>query len=371
MAIISSAQVQVLELDPSTLWVFVTLRSEGTLAGMGEAMLNGQEPLLKRALELAAQKLVGLDVEQASLPQPALAPDKATGLLEATVHAALDQALWDLRAQLVDLPLYRLLGPVRRKSVELYANINRGTRERSPEGFATRAKAACGAGFEAVKIAPFDGFTRANANTRQGRNAYAMAVERVRAVRDAIGMDNRLMIDCHCRFHLSGALSFLQQTESLRIDWFEDVLPYRDLDGWSHLKSASSAPLIGGESARGTSDLMPFLDRGIWDVVMPDIRFFGGVTELLALTPLAAQYQVAIAPHNPRGPVATLASAHVMASCPVFDHLEFQFDEIDWRSDLTKASEHIVGNQLQLSSAPGLGLSWNAELAESHAVMRD
>ena len=370
-AVIQESEVAVLQLDPGTFWVFVTLRADTGEIGRGEALLSGQEQLVKAAIEHAASQLHGHDVNSAALAQPSLALDKATGLLEATVHASLDQALWDLRAQCLQLPLYKLLGATRRTSITLYANINRGTRERSPEGFAARAKLAVGAGFGAIKIAPFDNFTRANAYTSSGRQALTLGIERVRAVRDAIGPERRLMIDCHCRFNVASAISFLEHTQAERIDWFEDVLPYHDLDGWRALRNNSQAPLVGGESARGTKDLMPFLDQGLWDVVMPDVRFFGGVTELLALTPLAAQYQVNIAPHNPRGPVATLASAHVMATCPVFEHLEFQFAEIDWRERLTCGTEHIEGNQLILNDQPGLGLRWDNDVARQHQVLKD
>lgn len=353
--------------DAATEWLFLRLENDQGLTGLGEALLPGREPLVAAALLAYVDAAKGQCIEGLVPPPKPLADEAATGLFEATVHATIDQALWDLRARALGVPLYRLLGPVRRTEIPLYANINRGTRDRTPEGFAHRATLACDAGFEAVKIAPFDALTRANAHTAAGRQAFEAAVDRVIAVRQAVGTHRRLMIDCHCRLDLALARRFLDRTETTRIDWFEDALPYRDLESWTHLRAYSHAPLVGGETARGIRDLLPFLERGIWDVVMPDIRFFGGVSELVALAPLAAQYQVQIAPHNPRGPVATLASAHAMASCPVFDHLEYQFGEWESRDALTNGSERIVNGVLALSERPGLGLEWNEALAKASA----
>jgi len=365
---IEHCRVDRLRVDDQTEWVFLRLEAADGLVGFGEALLGGREVLLSAALAVAGERLVGTPVDAAAPPPKPLAIEKSTGLLEATVHATLDQCLWDLRARAAGLPLHRMLGPTLRTGITLYANINRGTRDRSPHGFAERATAACADGFSAIKIAPFDGFSRANALTPQGRHAFALAVERIAAVRDAIGPDRSLMIDCHCRLDLPSAMHLLKATESIRLDWFEDVMPYHDLDGWSALRAASHAPLIGGESARGTRDLLPFLERGIWDVLMPDIRFFGGVTELVALSALAEQHQVLVAPHNPRGPVGTLTSAHAMAGCPVFHALEFQHAECDWRDALTAGSERIKAGVLHLPDGPGTGLRWDEDVASRHAV---
>jgi galactonate dehydratase len=363
---ITDAQVRCTTVDAKTHWVFLVLTTDNGLNGYGEALLGGSEPLLIDALQHAARKLLGRELLEASAPLATLADEHAIGLLEASVRSAIDQCLWDLRARAAGLPLYRLLGPRRRNEITLYANINRGTYSRSAAEFASRAAAAVSEGFGAVKLAPFDGVTRANVHTAPGQQLLAAAIERVRAVREAIGMNAMLMVDCHCRLDLAAALQFLDAVATLRLDWLEDVLPYHDLDGWQRLKAASRAPLAGGETARGIRDLLPFLQRGIWDVVMPDIRFFGGVSELLALAPLASQFQVALAPHNPRGPVATLASAHSMAGVAAFTMLEFQWGECDWRSDLVSGAERISGGALALGEEPGLGFELDEQILAAH-----
>lgn len=364
---ISNARVDRVIVDSKTEWVSLQLATNDGLHGLGEAMCPNPGALLQTALEIAAAKLEGTSLESATAPPKPLADDKAIGLLEATVHATIDQCLWDLRARTANLPVYGALGPTLRTSVPLYANINRGTRDRSPENFAKRAAHAIADGFDAVKIAPFDGLTRQNGHTVKGRNALATGLEHVSAVREAIGPDNLLMIDCHCRFHLPGALQFLQSAEAIRVDWFEDVLPYHEMSAWAHLRANSSVLLAGGETARGMRDLLPFLDKGIWDVVMPDVRFIG-ITELAAMGPLAEQYQVQLAPHNPRGPIGTAASAHAVVGSRAFRVLEFQHGEIEWRNALTNGTETIRNGKLELDATPGLGIEWHDETVRARSA---
>lgn len=363
---IADAQIHCITADTNTHWVFLELITDDGLRGYGEALLGGQEPLLIDVLRHAADQFIGRELIKAATPPANLADEKPIGLAEASARSAIDQCLWDLRARAAGLPLYRLLGPELHNEIPLYANINRGTHSRSAEEFATRAAAAVNEGFSAVKLAPFDGVNRLNVHSAQGRQLFAAAVERVRAVREAIGMEAMLMVDCHCRLDLAAALQFLDAVAPLRLDWFEDVLPYHNIADWERLKSASRAPLIGGEQARGIRDLLPFLQRGIWDVVMPDIRFFGGVSELLAVAPLATQFQVALAPHNPRGPVATLASAHAMVGVNAFTMLEFQWGECDWRDQLVAGAERIENGSLYLSEQPGLGFQLDQSLLDAH-----
>ena len=220
MSAICDYTVHRVQIDPMTEWVFLELTTEAGLRGTGETLLGGQEELLQAALVIAASALLGKDPREAAPPPALLADDQATGLLEATVRSAVDQALWDLRAQIATLPLSAMLGPVLRRQVDLYANINRGTKDRSPEGFAERGTAAITAGFDAVKIAPFDGVGRRVLNTPSGRAALDRGIERIVALRAAIGEDATLMVDCHCRFDLPAALRVLDATESVRLDWF-------------------------------------------------------------------------------------------------------------------------------------------------------
>ena len=149
MDLIDDFLVHRITVDEKTEWLFLELRLSDGAAGLGEAMLGGREDLLEAALQLTAAGLNGQPLPSAAPPVELLADDQATGLLEATVRSAIDQALWDLRGKQAGLPVYRMAGPVLRTEFQLYANINRGTKDRTPEAFAARGEQAVADGFDA------------------------------------------------------------------------------------------------------------------------------------------------------------------------------------------------------------------------------
>ena len=152
-----------------TVWLVVRLSTDRGLTGLGEAsdafgFANTTKQDAVR-MESELRKFFGLiqgksplDVE--SYRQRAEPIAAAGGLVSATAYSAIEQALWDLAGQSLDIPAYDLFGGKVRDGLTVYANINRATKLRTPQGFAATAKRAVGEGFRAIKGAPFDGFPK-------------------------------------------------------------------------------------------------------------------------------------------------------------------------------------------------------------------
>ena len=138
---IESGQVRLFQVDPRTTPGYSSSYEQANTQATAKALETTDPALVCSRIEPADRAADGCGSRFGHPPAKALAGKKATGLMEASIHATVDQALWDLRAQRVGLPLHRLLGPTLRTAIKLYANINRGTRDRTPEGFAVRAKA--------------------------------------------------------------------------------------------------------------------------------------------------------------------------------------------------------------------------------------
>jgi galactonate dehydratase len=192
--------VTVIEVTDHTDWVHVTVRADG-LVGFGEATLEGCESHVVAEIATLEAELLGRDVEPGD---PAIVPDPDArgGLASAAARSAVDQALWDLEGRRASVPVAALLGG-EPGAVDLYANINRSLRsDRTADAFAAVARSACSEGFTAVKIAPFDGVRPELADSVAGGRAIDQGIERATAVRDAIGRDRNLMIDCHGRRHV-------------------------------------------------------------------------------------------------------------------------------------------------------------------------
>ncbi len=352
-------------------WLHVRLHTDEGLTGTGEASHGGFGPdrdaIVTAVLRHQCQALLrGRDPRAVVSAMAALTP-LVDGLATATAVSACEQALWDLAGKAAGLPVYRLLGGPTRERIPLYANINRATTERTPAGFARSAAAAVADGFRAVKCAPFDGMDRARVHDRDQRARLRLGLDCISAMRDAVGQEVDVLVDCHSHFDVATALEVATELRRCGVRWFEEPLPTVDLDGLARLRPlVSDLELIGGETLFGVAGFWPYLAAGIWDVIMPDVKHCGGIGALLAIGALANSRGVAVAPHNPSGPVAMIASAHVAATLPQMRALEYAWGEVGWRESLVAPAERIVDGELVLPPGPGLGMALNEDTVVAH-----
>ena len=364
----------ILNVSARTNWFFVRVTTDSGLQGLGEASLNGWEPLQQAFLQHVTPGLIGQAVaDRAGLTRVfAHAPH---GLVGASVLSAIEQALADLGAQRAGLPLYAWLGARCRATIPVYANINRATTDRSPAGCSASARQAVGQGFRGVKIAPFDGVCSEDfaADWPGQRRRIDAGIARVVALRAAIGPEVDLMVDCHWRFDEATALAVLRELEPATLHWFECPISEHVAcwDALARLRAAANGQgvrLAGAEMQVGAAGFAPLLERGLFDVVMPDVKFAGGYGEMLAIAALAHRHGIACSPHNPTGPVCNYASMHLMAATPSFSVLEFQLGESDLYFDVVggKGPQCIAGRFAAPVDVPGLGLVLDDAVLAAH-----
>lgn len=270
--------------------------------------------------------------------------DETDGFLATTVQGAIEQARCDLAARVRGEPLWKWLGGADPGPVPVYANINRAPGGRSPVEVAGTALAAVRAGFRRVKLAPFD---------LPGDSPLAeLGLARVRAVRTAVGPDVEIMVDCHERLPLAELEPVLAELAALRLTWLEDAAGIDDLTGLRRLRGLVTVRLAGGEFA--TSAAQVARTRGLLDVVMPDVKHAGGVRAALDLARAATGCGAEVSFHNPSGPIATAASAHLTGLVPGV--LEYMYGEADWRPEVVGGAERVEDGLLHLPTGPGLGL---------------
>jgi len=303
----------------------VRARDDAGRVGWGEATLNDRAHEIHAHVARHAPSWVGIPARPS---QDAVTA--GTDMANAAASCAIDQAVWDLAAQAQGVPLAAALGVPRAASVALYANINRGTHDRSPAGFAARAREATERGFRAIKIAPFDDVRADDLRTEAGRQRFDRGVERVLAAREAIGPACDLMVDCHWRLDERSAGEALARLEPARLFWLECPLPetVETLAALKRLRAQANARgvrLAGCESMTALAGFRPFLDAGAYDAIMPDVKYAGGLAEMLRIGDEARRRGVLCSPHNPTGPIAHLASVHVAAILDACPFLEFQY----------------------------------------------
>lgn len=348
-------------------WLFVLVETDAGLTGLGEASHSSSDAMLLAQLGQWAPRLVGQDPRQIEAIRMHLRSPNL-GRVQATAISAIEQALWDILGQHLGVPIHVLLGGAVRERIRLYANINRHVRDRSPQAFARAAATAVEEGFTAIKLAPFDE-VRGVAHRHTGsKAAWRMGVERVRAVRAAIGDEVELAVDCHSRFDASEALMVARELESCRLFWFEEPVHHRLVADLRHITAQISVPTASAESLFGMEAFAPFLSERVVDVIMPDVKHDGGILETREIAAAARMHGILVAPHNPSGPVASAASAQLCATLPNFYILEHAWGEADWRADLLDPPERIEEGHLLLPQGPGLGHRLNPEMVAKQRV---
>ena len=348
-------------------WVFVLIHTDAGITGIGEASHSGNDALLVAVLDYFGRELQGADPLQIeAIWQQLFRLDG--GRLAHTALSSIEQALWDIVGQHLAVPIHVLFGGAMRQRIRLYANINRHVRERSAAGFALAARQAVDEGFTAVKLAPFDEL-RAPDHIRTGPHAaWRPGVERVRAVRAAIGDEIELAVDCHGRMDASEAITVGQSLADCRLFWYEEPVRHTNPDELAYVAQAVPMPTASAESVFAMEGFRPFLTRRIVDVIMPDVKHDGGLLETKRIAGAARMHQILVAPHNPAGPVATAATAQVVSTMSNFYILEYAWGEVDWRAELLAPAEAIKDGYLILSNEPGLGHRLNMNVVEANRV---
>ena len=345
-------------------WLHVVVETDAGITGVGEASHSANDALCVAAVEQFAQALAGQEPRQISRIRQELARNQG-GLFYNTALSGLEQALWDVLAQSLGVPLHHLFGGALRERLRLYANINRHVRDRSAQGFALAARQAADEGFTAIKMAPFDELRHPYRYRTGPRADWRPGVERVRAVRKAIGDEVELAVDCHSRMEVSQAVIVGQELADVDLFWYEEPVAYTDPEGLAAVAARVPQPIASAESVYGVEGFRPFTAERCVDVIMPDVKHCGGIQEQNAIAAAARMRQVLVAPHNPAGPLATAATAQAASTWPNFYILEFAWGEVDWRADLLTPPERIEDGHLLLSQEPGLGHRLNPQIVEA------
>ena len=373
MSTIARIETHVFNVSAKTNWVFISVTSTDGRTGWGEASLIGWEPMLVTASQALALEWQGRPLADAQAGLR-VSPQSPGGLVFNTVVSAVQQALACLLdGSVPGAPAApELSAAVLRQRVPLYANINRATRLRTPQGFVETALRARAQGFSRFKAAPFDGLTPALCASAQGQALIAHGVECMLALRQALGPDAMLMVDCHWRFDETRALQALQALAPAALHWFECPIAETHAH-WPAMRRLRAATLEQGvllaaaETQVGLASFQTLFEEALYDVVMPDIKYCGGPLEMLKIAQRAAEHGVLFSPHNPSGPVCTWHSLQIAALAPECAMLELQFEESPLYEQLLEGpAMSTQGGGLSLERAYGESLALNTQLLQAH-----
>jgi L-alanine-DL-glutamate epimerase-like enolase superfamily enzyme len=272
------------------------------------------------------------------------------------VQSAIDIGLWDIIGKKLGQPVYKLLGGFRDEVPAYATSIDLGwTLEEVVEEKVEQVEL----GFNAVKM-------------KVGRRDWREDIQRVKAVRDAIGGDIDLMVDANNGWSVSNAIRMAHRLERFEVDWLEEPVIAEDYEGYAQVRAATEIPIAGGESVHTKWDFRELITRGCIDIVQADVYRCGGITEWVKIATLAETYNLSMAPHAGGRVSATIVAAvpnglivesfeRSQYKKPVTTMLKFQQDTglNFYKIDLMPRKGWI-----KLPQEPGLGLDPNLDAIE-------
>lgn len=275
-----------------------------------------------------------------------------------------ETALWDLAGKLTDQPIWRMVGG-HTNTVQLYASF--GT-HREPRATVEAAHEVVDRGFQALKL-------------RFGRSDSSQDLAVLDAVRDAVGDDIAVMVDCNQGWRMpwdasppatvDEMLPLARQLADRQVYWMEEPLHRGDHRGMARLRSEVGIRVAGGEMTRELHEFDLMLEAEALDVYQPDAAVTGGIGGLQRVAEAVRARGHTFSPHTWGSGVALMANAHLTAGTGGTTFLEYPLDPPEWterRRDFMLTSPIICDGRIELTEAPGLGIELDDEACAATAV---
>ncbi len=361
-------------------WTLVKVETDAGIHGWGEATNWPGSPLIEAACQHVGQSVTGMDARRIDYIWTKIYRDmhwlgQAGPLLSAI--SAIDIALWDIKGKTLNTPVYNLLGGKYRDRIQLYANYWFIDGGHTAESYAGGARETVKAGFTALKFDPFAHVHYGYGDDLSEDNSLSagqkqLALDLVAAVAEAVGRDVPIAIETHAFLNMPTAVEMARRLSELDFNcmWYEEPALPEFPEAIAEIRRQIPLPVCVGERLHSRFMAKRVLDLAAADVLMPDITRCGGISEMRKIAAMAEAYNVPIAPHNPNGPISTIASAHTMATIPNFFRQEFMVKDVPWRDGCLSHPLPVERGCFLLPDRPGLGFDIDENVLLQHPGLR-
>jgi L-alanine-DL-glutamate epimerase-like enolase superfamily enzyme len=390
-------------------WTIVKIETDAGITGWGEAFVG---PGLTGVIREFASILVGEDPTSIDRVLRRLYGSVIYASPGLVYHAigGIEAALLDILGKRHGMPVWQILGGKYRDAVRLYADCHAGEALESigpllvprtpqwmqregeadarglvslkhhgwdasrpdaltPERYATHAAQMAARGFRILKFdvdvpTPFE-TDEYNRDLSPPEVDYAAAL--VRAVRDAVGPEVGLAIDCHWNYGVAAAIALARALEPCRLLWLEDPVPPANIRAIGEVQRNTATPIATGENHFLRIDFERLIVEGGLRLLAPDVQKLG-LWEGRKLADLADLHYVNLTWHNISGPLGTMAGVHLAAATPNFLALEWHAASVPFFDEIIKdpAGPMIVEGKIEVPDSPGLGIEFDEQAAERY-----
>ena len=362
-------------------WVLVRVETDEGITGLGEAywgvgvaeLVHKAKPLLIGEDPFNIGKLYDLMIR-------CLSGEGSLAGATVTAISGIELALWDLMGRALETPISTLFGGRYRDSIRVYADCHAGATP-DPASYADRARAVAAAGFTAIKfdldtINPYTIDISDDPHPRRqwfepfnrsiGAAERNWMIEVVAAVREAVGPEIMVAMDCHWKYSVNDAIKLAQALEPYDLLWLEDPVPPENIEAQAKVSAATRTPICTGENLYRKYGFRDLIEKQAVEIIAPDIPKMGGLMEAKKVADHADTYYIPVAPHNVASPVGTVAAAHVCAAMSNFLVIEYHAHDVEWWGELVDGEMPITNGFIPLTNQPGHGLTLNEDVARQH-----
>jgi galactonate dehydratase len=327
---------------------YVRITTDDGLIGVGQSAAWGYPAAVAQVLQSFSEYLVGQDAMRTEHHWQYLyrmAPFR--GNVVSGAVSAVDIALWDIKGQRLQVPVWELLGGKCRDKVRLHLLMGGG----SPQEVHEKARAAAAEGFTAIKFDPLpSGYQDLTLD-----GVVTAAVDRVAAAREAVGHDVDIIVELHRKLTPLQAMPVCEALAPLRPLFVEDPIQIDSIQSQADIARRLTSPIGNGERLSSIWEFRELLVAGGHQYVRPDVGLAGGFTHVKKIAAIAESFHAGIVTHNFLGPLLTAASVHLDVSIPNFTVQEYSKVDEE-RAEAFPGTLERKGGYLPLPEAPGLGV---------------
>lgn len=340
-----------------TNWAFIKVETDEGLYGWGEASLGTREMALEGCVEDLKRMIIGrnaLEIEKLMFEVYRDSYWKG-GPVMMSALSGIEIALWDIAGKYFNTPCYTFFGGKMRDKVKMYANAW-FVSAREPQDFAEAAKKVKALGIKALK---WDPFGKAHMTLTREEMDHAVAV--VGAVREAVGPEMELLIECHGRFNHYTSVAASRELAPFKPMLMEEPTVPDNIDSLKWVRDHSMVPIAAGERFYGKYAFNDVFRKDAVDIAQPDIFHNGGMMESKKVAAMAEANHIPVSFHNPSGPISNAAILQLAAATPNFLIHEMMLTDGGFRKAVTNENVKFEDGYLLIGDKPGLGIDVNVE----------
>lgn len=367
--------------------VVVRLETDEGVTGIAETVMKRKSHTIEQSILDLKRNLIGKDPTEIESHWERMYRDSfwVGGPMHSTAISVLDCAMWDVAGKLSGLPVYKLFGGPTRKRVPVYCHCSAG---QTPQAFASNVMDCKKRGYHAIKTTlPLFYGTGQECTGSQLRPAHAYGYSgtngiisrdwketeylspavfsRIRdfflAAREAGGPELGIAVDCHGRLTPKAAVKLCRTLEDVNLLFLEEPIPPENPDALAMVQRETSIPIAAGERWATIYGVRPFVEAHAVDLLQCDLVNCGGFTGMKKIAAIAEAHYIAMAPHNPNGPLATVMNLHFAATVPNFFILETigSRAEDELSAELLDSPPRIDEGALTIPEGAGFGVELN------------